>query len=73
LFVDFQRQARLRLNGNAFIQDDDPLLKHWPEAEQALRVNVREMFPDCPRYTHQDLRSLPSVAETSGFKTCGAT
>jgi predicted pyridoxine 5'-phosphate oxidase superfamily flavin-nucleotide-binding protein len=53
LFVDFQRQARLRLNGDAFIQDDDPLLNHWPEAEMVLRVNVREMFPNCPRYIHK--------------------
>jgi hypothetical protein len=28
LFVDFQRQARLRFNGSAFIQDDDPLMNH---------------------------------------------
>ncbi|EGW20298.1 pyridoxamine 5'-phosphate oxidase family protein [Methylobacter tundripaludum] len=53
LFVDFQRQARLRLNGSAFIQDDDPLQNHWPEAELVLRVKVREMFPNCPRYIHK--------------------
>ncbi|MDP1772004.1 MAG: pyridoxamine 5'-phosphate oxidase family protein, partial [Methylobacter sp.] len=53
LFVDFQRQARLRLNGSAFIQDDDPLQNHWPEAEMVLRVKLREMFPNCPRYIHQ--------------------
>jgi len=53
LFVDFQRQARLRLNGSAFIQDDDPLQNHWPEAELVLRVTVREMFPNCPRYIHK--------------------
>lgn len=53
LFVDFQRQARLRLNGDAFIQDDDDLLKHWPEAEIVVRVTVREVFPNCPRYIHK--------------------
>ncbi len=53
LFVDFQRQARLRLNGSAFIQDNDPLLSHWPEAEMVLRVKLREMFPNCPRYIHK--------------------
>jgi uncharacterized protein len=53
LFVDFQRQARLRLNGDAFIQDDDPLQNHWPEAELVLRVTVRETFPNCPRYIHK--------------------
>ena len=53
LFIDFQRQARLRLNGSAFIQEDDPLLRHWPEVELVLRVKVREMFPNCPRYIHK--------------------
>lgn len=53
LFVDFQRQARLRLNGSAFIQENDPLLSHWPEAEMVLRVKLREIFPNCPRYIHK--------------------
>ena len=53
LFVDFQRQARLRLNGSAFIQENDPLLAHRPEAEMVLRVKLREMFPNCPRYIHK--------------------
>jgi predicted pyridoxine 5'-phosphate oxidase superfamily flavin-nucleotide-binding protein len=53
LFIDFQRQARLRLNGSAFIQENDPLLAHWPEAEIVLRVTLREMFPNCPRYIHK--------------------
>jgi len=53
LFIDFQRQARLRLNGSAFVQENEPLLAHWPEAEMVLRVNLREMFPNCPRYIHK--------------------
>lgn len=53
LFMDFQRQARVRVNGSAFVLDDDPLLSHWPEAEMVLRVKLREMFPNCPRYIHK--------------------
>lgn len=53
LFIDFQRQARLRVKGNAFIQADDPLLAEWPEAELIVRVQLREMFPNCPRYIHK--------------------
>lgn len=53
LFVDFQRQARLRVNGSAFIQDDDPLLADWSEAQLIVRVKLREMFPNCPRYIHK--------------------
>ncbi|MDD2769100.1 MAG: pyridoxamine 5'-phosphate oxidase family protein [Methylococcus sp.] len=53
LFMDFQRQARLRLNGEASIRDDDPLRDAWPEAELVVRVKLREMFPNCPRYIHK--------------------
>lgn len=53
LFVDFQRQARLRINGSAFIQDDDPLLEEWPGAQLIVRVKPREVFPNCPRYIHK--------------------
>ena len=53
LFMDFQRQARLRLNGSAFVQENDPLLAHWPEVEMVMRVKLREMFPNCPRYIHK--------------------
>lgn len=53
LFVDFQRQARLRINGDALIQHDDPLLTIWAEAQLVVRVKVREIFPNCPRYIHK--------------------
>ena len=53
LFVDFQRQSRLRFNGDAFMQIDDPLISEWPEAELVMRVKIREMFPNCPRYIHK--------------------
>lgn len=43
----------MRQNRNAFIQDDDPLIDHWPEAQLVLRVKLREMFPNCPRYIHK--------------------
>ncbi|WGS86651.1 pyridoxamine 5'-phosphate oxidase family protein [Methylomonas sp. UP202] len=53
LFVDFQRQARLRFNGDAYIEVDDVLRGEWPEAELVVRVSLREMFPNCPRYIHK--------------------
>lgn len=53
LFVDFQGQARLRVKGRAFILDDDSLMSHWPEAQLIVRVQLREMFPNCPRYIHK--------------------
>ena len=53
LFIDFERQHRLRLNGIAEIQDDDPLLADYPEAELVVRVRATEVFPNCPRYIHR--------------------
>src|ERR1051326_7692042 len=53
LFIDFQNQWRLRLNGIASIQADDPLLGNYPEAQLIVRVRATEVFPNCPRYIHK--------------------
>lgn len=53
LFIDFEGQSRMRLNGSATIHRDDPLLAEWPEAQFVVRVAVREVFGNCPRYIHK--------------------
>jgi len=53
LFVDFNRQSRLRVNGEAFIDLADPLLSEYHEADMIVRVKVRQIFPNCPRYMHK--------------------
>jgi uncharacterized protein len=53
LFVDFIAQARMRVNGDASIDLDDPLLAEWPEADLVVRVRAREIFPNCSRYIHK--------------------
>ena len=53
LFVDFEGQRRLRLNGVASIREDDPLLDQYPEAQFIVRVRAEEIFPNCPRYIHK--------------------
>jgi uncharacterized protein len=53
LFIDFIEQLRLRLNGEATVDVSDPLLEACPEAELIVRVRVREVFPNCPRYIHK--------------------
>jgi hypothetical protein len=53
LFVDWENQLRLRLNGDASVHEDDPLLDEYPEAQFVVRVAVREVFPNCPRYIHK--------------------
>jgi predicted pyridoxine 5'-phosphate oxidase superfamily flavin-nucleotide-binding protein len=53
LFVDWERQHRLRLEGEATLHEDDPLLPEYPEAQLIVRVAVRAIYPNCPRYIHR--------------------
>jgi predicted pyridoxine 5'-phosphate oxidase superfamily flavin-nucleotide-binding protein len=47
---------RLRVNGEATVSDDDPLLGQMVGAQLVVRVKVRAIFPNCPRYV-PDLES----------------
>lgn len=53
LFIDFEQPQRLRINGRAALDADDPLLPQWHEAQLVVRVAVREVFVNCPRYVHR--------------------
>ncbi|MBV8366166.1 MAG: pyridoxamine 5'-phosphate oxidase family protein, partial [Candidatus Eremiobacteraeota bacterium] len=53
LFVDWSAPRRVRVNGDATVHFDDPLLARFPEAQFVVRVAVREVFPNCPRYVHR--------------------
>ena len=53
LFIDFEGRKRMRLNGVAAVDDADPLLPEYPEAQLVVRVQATEVFPNCPRYIHQ--------------------
>jgi predicted pyridoxine 5'-phosphate oxidase superfamily flavin-nucleotide-binding protein len=52
LFLDLEHGHRVRLEGEASIDLDDPLLPQWPEAQLVVRVHVRSVYPNCPRYLH---------------------
>jgi len=53
LFVDFEGRKRLRLNGVASVDNEDPLLAEYPEAQLLVRVRATQVFPNCPRYIHE--------------------
>lgn len=53
LFIDFEGRKRMRLNGVASVDDADPLLADYPEAQLVVRVSATEVFPNCPRYIHE--------------------
>jgi uncharacterized protein len=53
LFIDFERGHRMRLEGTASIDVDDPLRGDYPEAQFVVRVRARAVYPNCPRYIHR--------------------
>ncbi|RUP08622.1 SRPBCC domain-containing protein [Hyphomicrobium sp.] len=62
LFIDFERQARLRVSGMAEAVTSSRLLKRYPGAELLIRVHIRTVFANCPRYIHK-----MELKEESGF------
>ena len=53
LFVNFEKPHRLRVQGTASVDDNDPLLREYAEAQLVVRVAVSEIFRNCPRYVHR--------------------
>jgi len=53
LFIDFENQKRLRVNGTALIVPAEAFEPALPEAQFVVQVAVREVFPNCPRYIHK--------------------
>ncbi|HYC58980.1 MAG TPA: pyridoxamine 5'-phosphate oxidase family protein [Thermoanaerobaculia bacterium] len=53
LFIDFELQRRMRVDGTAHIAMADPLLERYPEAQFVVRVEARRIYPNCPRYIHK--------------------
>jgi predicted pyridoxine 5'-phosphate oxidase superfamily flavin-nucleotide-binding protein len=53
LFINFEKPHRLRLQGIASVDDNDPLLLEYAEAQLIVRVSVTEIFRNCPRYVHR--------------------
>lgn len=50
LFIDLQKPRRLRVNGTASVNRDDPLLAKTVGAQLIVRVTAKAIFPNCPRY-----------------------
>jgi len=53
LFIDFDRPNRLRVNGQARLCFDDPLMDAFIGAQCVVRVQALRIFPNCPRYIHR--------------------
>ena len=72
LFIDFERPFRLRLQGRAELVKEGPLLGLFKEAELAVKVQVSDVWMNCPRYVHryekkQSSRYVPRVEAETPF------
>jgi len=66
LFISFEKPNRYRVHGEASVHLDDPALKDYPGAEMIVRVNVHEVFPNCPRYIHpHEIKALSEFVPDS--------
>ena len=62
LFIDMhERPRRLRVNGEATVSRDDPLLGETVGAQLIVRVRASAIFPNCPRYIPKLALAEPSI------------
>jgi uncharacterized protein len=50
LFMDWERQRRVRVNGTATVSETDALLAEFTGAQLIVRVRATQIFPNCPRH-----------------------
>jgi predicted pyridoxine 5'-phosphate oxidase superfamily flavin-nucleotide-binding protein len=53
LFIDFEQPNRVRVNGVATVDLDDPLRTEMTGAALVVRVRTAQVFPNCSRYIHK--------------------
>ena len=62
LFIDFEKQTRMRVNGVATLIDDHPVMRDTVAAQLIVRVQVSDIHPNCPRNVHK-----MALVEPSGY------
>ena len=61
LFIDFEKPKRLRVDGEATVSSDDPLIGRTVGAQLIVRVKARAIYPNCPRYIPRMQLIEPSI------------
>jgi uncharacterized protein len=61
LFIDFEMPKRLRVEGEASVSSDDPLIGRTVGAQLIVRVKARAIYPNCPRYIPKMQLIEPSI------------
>ena len=52
LFVDFERQRRMRVDGVAELLFEPEVMARYPQCQFVVRVRATAIYPNCPRYVH---------------------
>ena len=55
-FIDFETPNRLRVQGEASIVRDHPLMREYPEALFLVQVAVERVWINCARYVHKRVK-----------------
>jgi predicted pyridoxine 5'-phosphate oxidase superfamily flavin-nucleotide-binding protein len=50
LLIDFVGQRRLRIDGDGELLHDAELLANYPDAQFVVKVAIKTIYPNCPRY-----------------------
>lgn len=68
LFIRWSdKPKRLRILGRASIDENDPLISGFRNAQQIVRVKAERIFDNCPRYIHHmELQSYSPYAPAPG-------
>lgn len=53
LFISFEKPHRIRVQGGATVSRDDPMMAFYNEADFIVRVELSELWQNCPRYIHR--------------------
>ena len=70
LFIDFASPKRLRVNGTARVEPASFVDPPYVGAQLVVVVDVREVFPNCPRYVHRTrLAERSTYVPRSGVDT----
>ena len=52
LFVDFEQQRRMRVDGVAEVAFEHDVVGRYPECQFVVLVRATAIYPNCPRYVH---------------------
>jgi len=60
LFMSFEKPHRIRVQGRAHLSREAADLNRFPGAELVVRVELSELWQNCPRYVHRYQKLQPS-------------